>query len=83
MLEEYYNAKTKTLTIRFSFNEELNDLPVDTQIMIFKEDSYNVIYSEFNQLVDNLPKNLTNLTFGWKFNQSVDKLPESVTHLTF
>ncbi len=33
--------------------------------------------------VNNLPKSLTHLTFGYEFNQSVDNLPNTVTHLTF
>jgi hypothetical protein len=38
ILNEYYNEDTKTLTLPSEFNEELNDLPIDTQIMIFEED---------------------------------------------
>jgi hypothetical protein len=38
---------------------------------------------DFNQLVDNLPKTLTLLTFGLCFNKPVENLPQSLTHLTF
>jgi hypothetical protein len=38
---------------------------------------------DFNQTVNNLPKNLTHLTFGFLFNQPVDNLPKTLTHLTF
>ena len=38
VLEEYYNEKTKTLTIPYKFNEKLKELPFDTKIIIFKED---------------------------------------------
>ena len=39
--------------------------------------------SNFNQPVDNLPPNITHLSFGYYFNQPVDKLPQNITHLTF
>ena len=83
MSEKYYNFYTKTLTLPFNFNEELKDLPTDTQIIIFEEDNKNQDFSQFNRLVDNLPKNLIHLTLGGAFNQSVDELPTSLTHLTF
>ncbi len=38
---------------------------------------------DFNQPVDNLPKKLTHLTFGYYFNKEVNNLPKSLTHLTF
>ncbi len=37
----------------------------------------------FNQLVENLPNNITHLTFGLHFNQLVDNLSNNITHLTF
>jgi hypothetical protein len=37
-LTKYYNNETKTLTIPCDFNEELKDLPPNTQTVIFKED---------------------------------------------
>jgi hypothetical protein len=33
--------------------------------------------------VNELPKNLTHLTFGDDFNKSIKKLPKKLTHLTF
>ena len=33
--------------------------------------------------INNIPKYLTHLTFGYYFNQSVDNLPRNLTHLTF
>ena len=81
MLEEYYNAKTKTLTLPFSFNEELTDLPLETMMIIFEEDLNKLLTSKFNKSVDNLPNNLTYLTFGAGFNQPVDNLPSNLTHL--
>jgi hypothetical protein len=77
MLKKHYNKETKTLHISNGFNEELKDIPKETEIILF---SYS---SNFTQSVDNLPENLTHLTFGYWFNQSVDNLPLSLTHLTF
>jgi hypothetical protein len=31
--------------------------------------------SEFNQPINNLPKNLTHLSLGYNFNQSISDLP--------
>jgi hypothetical protein len=38
---------------------------------------------KFNQKVDNLPNNLTHLSFGYCFNKEVNNLPENLTHLSF
>jgi hypothetical protein len=83
MLKKYYNKKTKTLKLPSNFNEELNNLPPDVEIIIFDEKLIEVKYSVFDKSVDSLPNNLTHLTFGEDFNQSVDKLPNNLTHLTF
>ena len=83
MLEKYYNKKTNTLTIPLNFNEELKDLPSDTKIIIFEEDYNKREYSQFNQLVDKLPNNLTHLTFGCYFDKLVNNLPNFLKNLTF
>jgi hypothetical protein len=89
---EHYNKDTKTLTIPYSFNEEIKDIPEETEIIIFSKNYRNKKYSKFNQKVDNLQKFLTQITFGCYlthlyfdncFNQPVDNLPLSLTHLTF
>ena len=59
MLEEYYNKKTEILTLPINFNSLLKDLPLGTKIIIFENDYYKMIYSIFNQSVDNLPSSLT------------------------
>jgi hypothetical protein len=76
----YYNKETKTLTIPYIFNEELKDIPEETETIIFTE---NYGFSVFDNSVDNLPLSLTHLTFGYWFNKPVDNLPLSLTHLTF
>jgi hypothetical protein len=37
----------------------------------------------FNTTVDNLPENLTHLTFGNIFNKEVNYLPKKLSHLYF
>jgi hypothetical protein len=80
---EYYDKNTKTLIIPHRFSEELKDIPEETEIIIFSENKAKNECSIFNQPVDNLPKNLTHLTFGYEFNQPVDNLPKTLTHLSF
>jgi hypothetical protein len=59
-----YDEITKTLTLPFHFNKEIKDIPKETEIIIFSESRQYALYSEFNKPVDNLPENLTHLTFG-------------------
>jgi hypothetical protein len=83
MLENYYNVETKTFTIPYDFNKELNSLLTDVQIIIFEQDFTKKEYSQFNKSVDNLPNKITRLAFGRYFNQSVNNLPKNLTHLLF
>jgi hypothetical protein len=79
----YYDINTKILIISRCFNKELKNIPEETEIMIFSENYAKYKYSLFNQQIDNLPENITHLTFGYSFNQPVDNLPKKLTHLTF
>ena len=81
LLKNYYNNETKTLSIPSSFNEELKDIPEETEIIIFEEK--HGTSSKFNKKINTFPKNLTHLTFGCRFNQNVDNLPAKLTYLTF
>jgi len=36
----------------------------------------------FITLLENLPNNLQNLTFGWDFNQKLEKLPNNLQNLS-
>ena len=83
MLRQYYNIETKTLKIPFNFNEELNNLPFNTKIIIFEENYYGGECSKFNEKVDNLPNTITHLTFERCFNQTIVKLPNSLVELGF
>lgn len=49
MLKEYYNEETRTLIIPHNYNEELNDLPVDTKIIIFEKEYDNIGYSKYDK----------------------------------
>lgn len=43
-----------------------------------------VLHDHFNRPLNDLPKSLKRLTFGWYFNRPLgDSLPKSLTHLTF
>jgi len=83
MLDEYYDKETKTVRIPFDLNEELKDLPLDTEIIIFEKNHNKFQHSIFNQPVDNLPNRLKCVTLGHSFNQKVDNSPKTLTHLTF
>jgi hypothetical protein len=76
-----YNKETKTLSIPYNFDEELKDIPEETEIIIFLE--YFINFSVFNKKINNFPQNLTQLTFGYNFNQKINNLPKNLTHLTF
>jgi hypothetical protein len=80
--KDWYDNDTKTLTIPYTFNKELKDIPEDVKILIFSGDVF-PYYSGFNKKVDNLPKSLTHLTFNGTFNKKVNNLPHGLTHLTF
>jgi hypothetical protein len=82
MLEVYYNSETRTVSLPYDFNQEIENLPIDTEIIIFEENVLKSQYSRFNQSVDDLPPNLTYLHFGGYFNQPVNNLPSKLTHLT-
>ena len=80
-----YDEEKRILTINYEFNKKLKNLPLDVKEIIFSENiSYNQ-RSRFNQPInkDDLPQNITHLTFGSQFNQSVDNLPKKLTHLIF
>ena len=82
-LIEYYDTKTKTLTIPCTFNEKLKmSLGIQnlniTNERDFVHPSKN---SKFNKSIYYLPNSITHLTFSDKFNQLIDYLPNSITHL--
>jgi hypothetical protein len=79
-----YDDKTKTTSIDQNFNRKLIGLPVDTEIIIFKNE-LEKFRSRFNQPIckKDLPLNIKRIDFGFSFNQLVDSLPESITHLSF
>ena len=46
---QYYDTDTKILTIPYTYNQELVDIPKDTVEIIFQQDDVNKIYLKFNQ----------------------------------
>ncbi len=91
-----YITNNDTIIFSPSFNDELDYklLNVYKKIIFSNYDLFekyennnleNIKYigSNFNQSVDNLPSDITHLTFGYEFNQTVNNLPSSLTHLTF
>jgi hypothetical protein len=46
---QYYDENTKILTIPYTYNQELVDIPKDTVEIIFQQDDVNKIYLKFNQ----------------------------------
>ena len=64
-----YNKETKTLSIPYNFDEELKDIPEETENIIFTP--HNLIS---DNVADNFPKNLSQITFGDTFNKKVDYL---------
>jgi len=84
---QYYNNITKTLTIPSDFNQELKDIPDDTEIIIFDEDFKNDKYSIFNQKIKEnvLPDSLHTIKFGFSFNQEIKEnvLPDSLHTIKF
>jgi hypothetical protein len=72
-----YNKKTKTLFLSFDLNEELKDIPEDTEIISFD------YFNNFNQKIKHLPQSLTHLNFGYSFNQKIKHLPKNLIHLHF
>jgi Leucine-rich repeat (LRR) protein len=84
---EYYDIKTKILTIPYRYNKTLKDIPLDTIKIIFYEPLSLWYVSLFDEEIQEnvLPKSLTHLTFGFSYKKEIKEniLPKSLTHLTF
>jgi len=91
LLLTYYDFDTHILSLPYTFNDELINLPPGIKEIIFVEDNDSSKYSKFNKNVDHLPNTITHIKFGKYFNNNVDnlpdsiisKLPKSATHLVF
>ena len=82
MVKEYYDNKKKILTLPCDFNDELKNVPIETEIINFIDDEA-IYLSRFNQPIKNLPQNIKKINFGWYFNQPVDNLPKTMTELKY
>ncbi len=74
---EYYNPQTKKLCLPSLFTKKLYNVLEETEIIVFSKNSF------FRKSIDNLPKNLSQLIFGYWFNQPVKNLPKNLTYLSF
>lgn len=65
----------KRISMGFYFNEPIDNIvfPDNIETLYFGD--------EFNQRIDNLPKNLIHLTVGKRFNQPLDNLPSKLETL--
>jgi hypothetical protein len=70
-----FDNKTKTFIISYYFNKKICYFNQNINKILFKN-KIEPKYSRFNQKVNNLPKNLTHLTFGMLFNQKVNNSPK-------
>ena len=77
-----HNNITKSIN-KYNFNKNIYEQP-DIYIKGYGFEYENILVkSKFNNLVDNLSSNITELTLGWYFNKPVDNLPNKLTYLTF
>ena len=80
-LNDYIDIISKYNKLIFSNYSDIAICIKTNNQYIFKFKKY--LESKFNQEVNNLPLNITHLTFGYCFNQEVINLPPNITHLTF
>jgi hypothetical protein len=79
-----YNEETFKLTIPQTFNDDLINLPTNTQILVFDEVPGNKArFSEFNKQLNTLPDSITFIKFGSLFNQEINNLPKNLKTLIF
>ncbi len=93
-IRDYYDNETKTFRLPVFLNKKLEEIPKETEIIMFNDSFFGKIDNlsqnlialffgwGFNKKVHNLPKNITHIKFGFNFNQKVNKLPKNITHLS-
>ncbi len=90
----YSVSKYSKIIFSDSYNKPLGQFPDSIREVLFRTDFNQPIdilencnsikkitfysNSDFNQLIDRLPKNLTHLYLSRAFNQSIDKLPDNL-----
>ena len=76
---EIEKSNCRIIEFGIQFNQPICDyLPSRIEKIVFNEK-----FNKFNQCVDNLPKELKKITFGYHFNHPVDNLPIGLQRLTF
>ena len=79
IVNEIERCNCRIIEFGIQFNQPICDyLSPRIEKIVFNEK-----FNKFNQTVDNLPKELKKITFGYHFNQSVDNLPTGLQRLTF
>jgi len=63
------------ITFNENFNEQIEYLPANTNIIIFN--------NEYNCAIDNLPNQVSSIFLGREFNCSVDNLPNELKFISF
>ena len=77
----YFIIKNIPMNIKkIAFYSNFN---IDIQPYLHEEITWIQFGSKFNQMVDNLPTQLLNLSFGKSFNQMVNNLPLGLKIITF
>ena len=79
IINEIEKSNCRIIEFGIQFNQPICDyLPPRIEKIVFNEK-----FNKFNQSVNNLPKELKKITFGYHFNQPVDNLPTGLQRLTF
>jgi hypothetical protein len=79
IIDEIEKSNCRIIEFGIQFNQSICDyLPQRIEKIVFIEK-----FNKFNQSVDNLPKELKKITFGYHFNHPVDNLPTGLQRLTF
>jgi hypothetical protein len=81
-----YQLPSNVKFIKFGklFNKQVTNVSGDKTKCYLHDGLTSIKFGEhYNQVSDNLPKNLQSLTFGWFFDQCVKTLPSNLEYLEF
>ena len=79
-LLQYYNEETKTLSLPYTFNEDLFDIPLGTEKIICIEDYNKYEYSMFDKIIDNLPNSLIDIGC-FSHSNIINNIPNFVEYI--
>ena len=67
-------------TVKLEFDNNFNE-PIDIQHL---DKLTEIVFGDsFNEMIDNLPPNISKLKFGFAFNKEVNLLPNKLFQITF